>query len=117
MKKTKILFVIWAILVVIIIGLLTTMGFILNSKYEKYHEFEQKMIESATLYAQDHAFFEEDPEFVVTSDQLIELNYLDELSTDDDVCEGYVIIHNDAVYEYEPFIRCNEYTTKNYQEQ
>lgn len=117
MKKTKILFIIWAILVVIIIGLLTTMGFILNHKYEEYHELEQKLVESATLYARDYAFFEEDPDIVVQTDQLIELDYLDELKTENDVCRGYVIIHYDGVYEYEPFIHCEEYATKGYQEQ
>ena len=35
MKKTKVLFVIWGVLVLIIIGLLTTMGFILRNRYEK----------------------------------------------------------------------------------
>ena len=34
MRKTKILFIIWAILVIVIVGLLTTMGFILENKNE-----------------------------------------------------------------------------------
>lgn len=115
MKKTKILFVIWAIIVVIIIALLTVLGFILDNRYEKYRTLEEKLKMSAREYALDHILLEEDDgEYIVTSSELIEAGYLDNLEIDDNVCTGYVVIRNDGVYQYEAYISCKQYTTKNY---
>ena len=112
MKKTKILFAIWAIIVVIIIALLTALGFILDNRYEKYRTLEEKLETSAREYAMDNVLLnEEDGEYIVTSEELIEAGYLDNLEVDDNVCTGYVV-----VYQYEAYITCRQYTTKNYDE-
>lgn len=117
MKKTKILFAIWAVIVVIIIALLTVMGFILDNRYEKYQALEEKLETSAREYAEDNILLsEEDGEYIVTSLELIEAGYLDNLEVDDNVCTGYVIVQNDGVYQYEAYITCRQYTTKNYDE-
>ena len=59
MKKTKILFAIWAIIVVIIIALLTALGFILDNRYEKYRTLEEKLETSAREYAMDNVLLNE----------------------------------------------------------
>ena len=93
MKKTKILFAIWAIIVVIIIALLTALGFILDNRYEKYRTLEEKLETSAREYAMDNVLLnEEDGEYIVTSEELIEAGYLDNLEVDDNVCTGYVVV-------------------------
>ena len=118
LKKTKILFAIWAVIVVIIIGLLTALGFVIKNKYEKYSVLEEKLIESAKDYAYDHVFFDpEDSYVIVTSLELVELGYLDELKLEDDECSGYVIIRNEEVKEYEAYITCQAYTTDVYKRQ
>lgn len=114
MKKTKILFAIWAIIVVIVIGLLTALGFILNNRYEKYKVLEDKLLESAKEYAHKELLLEEAREVVVTSDELIEEEYLDNLDVEDDVCEGYVVIINEDPYQYEAYISCEYYKTSGY---
>lgn len=116
MKKTKILFIIWAIIVIIIVGLLTTMGFILKNRTIKYEKLESKLVESAEKYAYDKALLDEGEEMKITSEELILLKYLDSLEIDKDSCKGYVIIKNDGGYKYEPFISCHVYTTMNYEE-
>lgn len=117
MKKTKILFVIWAIIVVIIIALLTALGFILDNRYEKYRTLEEKLETSAKKYAEDNVLLDEDDrEYIVTSLELIESGYLDNLEIDDNVCTGYVVIQNDGAYQYEAYISCKQYTTKNYED-
>ena len=117
MKKTKILFAIWGVVVVIVIGLLTTLGFILKNRTETYRVLEEKIIDSAKDYAYYHVFFDpEDSEVTVTSEELIELGFLDNLEVNDDVCTGYVVIKNENVKEYEGYITCGKYTTKGYQE-
>ncbi len=116
MKRTKILFAIWGVIVVIVIGLLTTLGFILKNRYETYHVLEEKIIESAKDYAFEHVFFDpEDSEVTVTSEELIHLDYLDNLEVNDDVCSGYVVIRNEDVKEYDAYITCSVYTTKGYE--
>ena len=115
MKKTKILFALWAILVVIIIILLTVLGFVLENRYEKYKELEDKLVESAVEYAHSEILLEEG-EFIVTTEKLIELGFLDSLEVDDDSCSGYVIITNDGTYEYAPYITCKGYTTRDFKE-
>ena len=115
MKKTKVLFVIWGVLVLIIIGLLTTMGFILKNRYEKYEEFEVKLVSSAKEYAHNELLLEE-KKVRVTTEELIEKGYLDSLEVGEDVCQGYVIITNDGTYEYDPYIKCNDYKTRGFEE-
>lgn len=114
MKKTKVLFIIWGILVVIIVGLLTTMGFILQHKNEKYYELEEKLIESATEYITDKIILEEKEMLILDTEQLIEEGYLDALEVENDTCSGYIIIENNSSYEYSPFITCSHYTTLDY---
>ncbi len=115
MKKTKILFIIWAIIVLILICLLTALGFILENKYEKYRVLEDKLVNSAKEYAHSEILLDEG-EVTVTTEELIELEYLDSLEVDDDVCQGYVVITNNGTYEYTPYITCKDYTTRNFSE-
>ena len=115
MKKTKILFAIWAIIVLIIIGLLTALGFILKNRYEKYHDLEEKLIQVANEYAYDHLFLEEGEQKYVDAQELVDAKYLDTLEVDDDVCTGYVVIDRENVYLIEAYISCDDYTTDSYQ--
>lgn len=114
MKKTKILFIIWGILVIVIVGLLTTMGFILQNKNKKYQDLEEKLVESATEYITDKIILEEKEIITLNTEQLIEEGYLDSLEVENDTCSGYVIIENKGTYEYSPFITCSHYTTLDY---
>lgn len=114
MKKTKILFIIWGIIVLIIIGLLTALGFILESRYEKYKDLEDKLVESAKEYAHSEILLEQG-EFIVTTEELIKLGYMDSLEIDDDTCSGYIIIINDGTYKFAPYITCRAYTTRNFE--
>ena len=117
MKKTKVLFAVWAVIVLVIVALLTTLGFMLKNIQEDYRVLEEKMLEGASEYAHKYALLSESDEMVVTSDELIELGYLDSLELEDDVCVGYVVIHINDTYQYDVYITCNEYTTRGYQEQ
>ena len=114
MKKTTVLFIIWGILVIIIVGLLTTMGFILKSKTKKYHALEEQLIQSATNYVSDHMILNEEEVIVIDAKQLIDEEYLESLDVSDDSCLGYVIVENKGSYEYSSFITCSSYTTHDY---
>lgn len=116
MKKTYILFVIWGVLVVIVVGLLTYLGFNLKSKFKDYEKLEEKLLDSAKKYVDTNFLYPEGKQTLkVTSTELIEKDFLDELRFKNDVCTGYVKVYNDNVYKYDVFIKCNNYTTKGYQ--
>lgn len=117
MRRTKILFAIWAIIVLIIIGLLTTLGFILKDISDDYQVLETELEKAAKEYAYKFALLSESDTIIVTSEELIELGYLEPLKRDDDVCSGYAIIHVDDNYQYDVYITCDKYTTRGYQEQ
>ena len=50
----------------------------------------------------------------VSLEDLKNSNMLEELKVDDDNCDGYVIVENTGVIEYKAYIKCNNYTTKDY---
>lgn len=117
MKKNNLLFVIWGVIVVILVALLTTMGFMLKGKNEDYEKIEKRLKEAASSYV-DHNFLypEGDEKLKILSKDLIDNGFLkyEELKVNNDVCTGYVILSKDMVYEYDVFIKCNNYTTKGY---
>ena len=115
MRKTKILFVIWAVIVVIVIGLLTTLGFMLRGVNKEYRSLEEKLQMSAEKYTSDNFMYpDQGGSLKITSEELIEKNYLDELKKDKDVCQGYVEVTTDKFVKYKAFIKCDKYTTEGY---
>lgn len=118
MKKSNILFVIWGVIVVILVGLLTVLGFMLKGKNEKYEKIEDRLIKATSSYVDYNFLYPEGNEKVkILSKDLIENEFLklEELKTDDDTCTGYVMLKKDVVYEYKAYIKCKNYTTKGYQ--
>ncbi len=116
MKKTKGLFIAWAIIVIIIVILLTVLGFLLKSKNGEYEKLETKITDSAKRYVDNKFLYPEDDEKLkVTSKELIEATFLDELKIKNDVCTGYVVVSKDGVYKYKAYIKCKNYTTKGYE--
>ena len=117
MKKSNALFVVWGIIVIVLVGLLTTMGFMLKGKNEKYELVEKRLKEAASSYADHNFLYPEDGEKLkILTKDLVSSGLLkqDELKVDKDVCTGYIILHKDVFCEYDVFIKCNNYTTKGY---
>ncbi len=116
MKKTKVLFILWGVIVIIVIGLLTTLGFMLKSQNKDYVKLENKLLDSTKKYVDTHFLYPEGKDVLkVTSSELIKNEFLDELKFNNDTCTGYVNVYNDTVYKYDVFIKCSNYTTKGYQ--
>lgn len=94
-----------------LVSLLLVIGYSFNNKTKKYRELENNLKESAMLYKQ---YTDLSTDNVISSDELIQNGYLNDLVTNDkkDECVGYVKI--DINNNYEAFIKCSEYTTLNY---
>lgn len=115
MKKVNVLFIIWGIIVVFIIALLTTLGFLFKSKSSVYEKLEDKLVDSAKKYVDTRFLYPSEKEDLkVTSKELIESELLDELRVNDEICNGYVIVTYDSVFHYKAYIQCKNYTTKGY---
>lgn len=107
---------IWAIVLVVILGLLTTLGFMYKSKSKPYKELETKLADASKKYIDAHFLYPEDGESVKTmASVLTEENYLDELKMNDKPCEGYTLVEKEnGVFQYRGYIKCEHYTTKGY---
>lgn len=117
MKKNKKLFVIWGILVVALIILLTVIGILLKMQKKDYKTLEDKLRDSAIKYVDNQFLYPDEGDLLrITSDILIEHEFLDELKVNDDICVGYVEIYKEGVYQYKAYLKCNDYKTNGYQE-
>ncbi len=115
MRKTKILFIIWGILVLGLFSSLTIFGFMLKKINKDYQELEDSLKDIAITYVKDKSLYpEENKEVKITKEELIKDNYLEELKVDNDVCDGYVIVKLEEGFKYSPYIKCKRYTTKGY---
>ncbi len=114
-KKNKVLFVIWGILVVVVVTLLTILGFMLKNINKEYREVEDILKEKAEKYTSDNFMYpEEGKTIIVTKEELIEKGYLEKLEKDKDTCEGYVVVSTKKVVNYKAYIKCGKYTTDGY---
>lgn len=116
MKKNNVLFVIWGIVVIAVIALLTFLGFMLKNRNGDYKNLEDKLETNVKKYVDAMFLYPNAGEEVkITSKDLIENDYLDELKFEDDVCEGYTIVTYNGVYKYKTYIKCNNYKTKGFE--
>lgn len=117
MKKNNVLFIVWGVIVIILIGLLTTMGFMIKNKNEKYENIEKVLKEKVISYTESNDLYPEiEEELKVTSTEMISKGLLkiDDLKVGKDTCYGYVTIKYDKNYTYNSYIKCQNYTTKDY---
>lgn len=116
MKNRNRLFIVWGVLVVLIVVGLTVLGFMMKSKFNEYDEVEKKLLDSGIKYIDIKFLYPEGKDIVkVTSEELIQNEFLDELKYHDDECTGYVTVKLAKVYQYKAYIKCGNYTTKGYE--
>ncbi|MBE6154328.1 MAG: hypothetical protein E7163_01965 [Firmicutes bacterium] len=115
MKKNNALLICWGFIVVVLVGLLAFLGFVLKSKNSDYVKLENKLLDSTKKYVDAKFLYPEDGKKTkITSEELIESDYLDALVFEDDKCTGYVEVTKSGVYKYDVYIKCNNYKTKGY---
>lgn len=115
MKKIKTAYIIWAILVVVIIALLTTLGFMYPKKLAPYKELEFNLQEAAEKYVElEFLYPEEGESLTIKAEDMINKEIMKELTYKNETCSGYVELTYNGVYNYKSFIKCDNYTTKGY---
>lgn len=112
MKKITI---VWTICLVLIVGGLTFIGF--HIKDDKVSNFmEESLSEKTEKYLNYYVgLFPKLGEMKkITSEELINAGYDPNLG---DKCIGYVIVKNTEMgFKYYPYVKCPDYTTKDYEE-
>ena len=118
MKKMNVYLIIWGIIIVIIVALLTTFGFLYKDKTKVYKDLERKIVEAEKKYV-DAKFLYPQADQVLknTAEELKEEKYLDNSKVNDEECTGYVEVYLDGtIYTYKSYIKCDNYETKGYEE-
>lgn len=114
MKK---ILITWIIISVLLVGGLTYIGMNLKIKNKDYYEIEERLTEAAKDYYSQYAEKLPAKEGFITSNTLMESDFLSNLNYKNEKCTGYVkVTKTYLLHEYKSFIKCNDYTTKKYNE-
>ena len=115
MKRLKIIYIIWAIFVIIILGLITLLGIEYNKKLKPYIEAEKKLVNYTQKYVELKFIYPEEGEKLkITLEDLKKEELLEDLSVNNNSCDGYVAVSKKGVYKYKAYIKCDNYKTKGY---
>ena len=112
MKKVLI---VWIIIAVLLVGGLTIIGFKIKKQNKPYKDLEEKLQIAAEGYIGYYPNLLTSNEIRITNDELIDHDYSKKLNVNGQLCQGYVIVNkNMGMIEYDPYIKCKNYTTKGY---
>ena len=115
MKTLNRIAILWGILLIIVFGVLTFFGLQWKAKTSGYFALETKIVDATkSYYTKDHSYPEEGNSVYITLDNLKEDNIIDDLSYNDDECDGFVIVKHDKVITYTGYIKCHNYKSKDY---
>ena len=117
MKTLNKIAVLWGIILVGIFAVLTYFGLQWKTKTGGYFDLENKLVNATkSYYEQGHAYPTGNNVVTITFNELKTANIITDLSYNNDTCDGYVTVKNNGVIAYTGYIKCSNYTTKNYQE-
>ena len=116
MKQMRRLSIVWGILLVMIVGLLTTFGILFNKKNKLYKDMEDDLEAAAKKYVDQSFLYPKDgKQLKITYTTLKDNGFIDKLEVNKKACDGYVTIkNNELVYKYKGYLKCPEYQTENY---
>lgn len=117
MKKVKVLYVFWIILIMALVTILTYIGFVYKTKLKPYKDLESNLTESAKKYVELKFLYPEEGEVtIINLEDLMREEILKDFSYNNKECDGYVELSYNGVYNYKSFINCDDYRTKGYEE-
>ena len=115
MKELRRLSIIWGLLLFAVFSLLTFFALKWKFKTEGYFKLEDKLVNITKSYFETkYSYPKEGEEIIVSYKELKEKELLTELKKDEDECDGYVLVSNKGVIDYKGYIKCSNYTTKDF---
>ncbi len=116
MKELKRISIIWGLLLFAIFSLLTFFALKWKTKTNGYFELENKLVSNTKSYFESkYSYPNQGEKKIITFNELKENNIIDEIKYNDDNCDGYTLVTYDKVIDFKGFIKCNNYTTKDYE--
>ena len=116
MKQLKRISIIWGLLVFMIFSVLTFFALQWKSTKQPYFNLENNLVEATKKYYEaEHSYPNQGEKIKITFEELKEKNLLTELKINEEECNGYTLVENNGVIEYKGYIKCSDYTTKNYE--
>lgn len=116
LKRMKVISIIWGMFLVTLFIIVTIFAFKFKNNSKKYLELGEYFSSKAKEYVEDNNLYpEKDSTFKVSKNDLIENEYIEKLETNDDECDGYVIVSYKDNYEYKAYLKCNKYISSKYE--
>lgn len=107
--------IVWGLILLIIVVLLTIIGFVYKTKSSDYKELEVQLVEASKKYVDQYFLYPEDSSVKIKLQEMQEENFIGELKKDNDVCDGYVIVSKKGLsFEYQGYVKCPKFETKGY---
>lgn len=114
MKK---IYIVWTLIIILLLSVITIMGLSIINRDKEYKTLEKDMEQVVSKYLGQ--YIEEYPKSGVKRvniTDVINKGYELELNVNGDVCDGYVLVEKVSIaYEYNGYIKCNNYLTKGYE--
>lgn len=115
MKELKRISIIWGLLLFVIFAALTFFALQWKAKTGPYFDLEKTMVsKTKSYYEMENSYPVKGEMKIIKFEDLKNANMMDELKVKDDNCEGFVKVENTGVIDYKAFIKCEGYTTKDY---
>ena len=112
--------VLWITLIIMLIVVLTIIGINVSTKTKPYKALESNIIDSMKIYYGQDTNLKKLPTkgntHKVTLKELKSFGIKLENKVNGDICDGYGIVTGENIsHSYKAYIKCNNYTTKNYE--
>ena len=115
MRDLKRISIIWGLLLFAIFAVLTFFALKWKFKNEPYFKLEELIVsKTKSSFEMNHSYPNRDNYVIVPASELKANGMIDELKVENDECDGYVKVYNNGVMEYTGYIKCNNYTSKDY---
>ncbi len=115
MKQLKTISIIWGISIFVLFAVLTFFAMRWKNNIQPYLKLEENLVTSTKkYYEQKYSYPAKGSSTYISYKELKENNMIDELKKGDDNCDGFVKVTMNNVVEYKAYIKCNNYTTKEY---
>ena len=117
MKDLRKISIVWGLVLFAIFAVLTFFALKWKSKNTPYFSLEDKMVKILqSNYEGTYGYYPTVGQSKnVTLNELRSLQNSDELTIKNEECDGYVRVYNNKVIEYKAYIKCKNYTTKDYE--
>ena len=109
----------WISLIIILVLFLTILGINITKKNKPYKDYENDIVEAMKVYYGQDSNLTKLPKnkdiVKVTQKELEDFGLNINISKQNENCEGYGITKSKNMsFEYKAYIKCNDYTTKDY---